>query len=87
MRENRTYGSAGVCGSNGAFYLLPERGRAEPTNRQSTNGSRSPQPESTEGQVGAERKGGKGKRATTSNGEARFVDWNRRMRKTARMVV
>ena len=22
MRENRTYGSAGVCGSNGAFYLL-----------------------------------------------------------------
>ena len=22
MRENCTYGSTGVCGSNGAFYLL-----------------------------------------------------------------
>ena len=39
------------------------------------------------GKLESERKGGKGKQTTTSNREARFVDWNRRMRKTVRTVV
>ena len=50
-------------GEESAEAIVPERGRAEPTNRHSTNGSSAKTArEKNEGWLGAERKGGKGKR-------------------------
>ena len=62
--------------------MVPERGRAEPTNRRSTNGSRKPRPDGKRRETGV-----RTKKEKKANAERRYVDWNRRMRKTARTVV